>query len=99
MVSGGEPIVYAVSRYPRLQFISANGRRTGNPSELSQNAWLGAAASAVGSMLLRRHGRNKEKTAEYLKALTYDRRIWKDSIDRRRQEGPPGQPRHQERAM
>jgi multiple sugar transport system substrate-binding protein len=33
----------------------------------------------TGSALFK-HGRNKEKAAEYLKALTYDRQIWKDSI-------------------
>ena len=27
-----------------------------------------------------KHGKNKEKAAEYIKALTYDRSIWKDSI-------------------
>ena len=27
-----------------------------------------------------KHGQNKEKAAEYIKALTYDRQIWKDSI-------------------
>jgi multiple sugar transport system substrate-binding protein len=27
-----------------------------------------------------KYGQNKEKAAEYIKALTYDRRIWKDSI-------------------
>jgi hypothetical protein len=27
-----------------------------------------------------KHGKNKEKAAEYIKALTYDRGIWKDSI-------------------
>jgi hypothetical protein len=27
-----------------------------------------------------KHGKNKEKAAEYIKALTYDRQIWKDSI-------------------
>ncbi len=33
----------------------------------------------TGSCLLK-HGQNKEKAAEYLKALTYDPQIWKDSI-------------------
>jgi ABC-type glycerol-3-phosphate transport system substrate-binding protein len=27
-----------------------------------------------------KHGQNKEKAAEYIKALTYDKQIWKDSI-------------------
>jgi ABC-type glycerol-3-phosphate transport system substrate-binding protein len=27
-----------------------------------------------------KHGKNKEKAAEYIRALTYDRQIWKDSI-------------------
>ena len=27
-----------------------------------------------------KHGQNKEKAAEYVKALTYDMQIWKDSI-------------------
>ncbi len=27
-----------------------------------------------------KHGKNKEKVAEYIKALTYDKQIWKDSI-------------------
>ena len=27
-----------------------------------------------------KHGRNKEKAAEYIKALTYDRQIWQDSV-------------------
>jgi ABC-type glycerol-3-phosphate transport system substrate-binding protein len=27
-----------------------------------------------------KHGKNKEKAAEYVKALTYDQQIWKDSI-------------------
>jgi len=27
-----------------------------------------------------KHGQNKEKAAEYIKALTYDQQIWKDSI-------------------
>ena len=27
-----------------------------------------------------KHGKNKEKVAEYIKALTYDQQIWKDSI-------------------
>ncbi len=27
-----------------------------------------------------KHGKNKEKAAEYIKALTYDQQIWKDSI-------------------
>ena len=27
-----------------------------------------------------KHGQNKEKAAEYIKSLTYDRQIWKDSI-------------------
>jgi multiple sugar transport system substrate-binding protein len=29
---------------------------------------------------LLKYGRNKENAAEYIKAPTYDRRIWKDSI-------------------
>ena len=29
---------------------------------------------------LMKYGQNKEKAAEYIKALTYDRQIWKDSI-------------------
>jgi len=33
----------------------------------------------TGSALFK-YGQNKEKAAEYLKALTYDRQIWKDSI-------------------
>ncbi|MCB1495863.1 MAG: extracellular solute-binding protein [Bauldia sp.] len=33
----------------------------------------------TGSALFK-YGKNKEKAAEYLKALTYDRQIWKDSI-------------------
>ncbi|SDB23950.1 ABC transporter substrate-binding protein [Bauldia litoralis] len=33
----------------------------------------------TGSALFK-HGQNKEKAAEYIKALTYDPRIWKDSI-------------------
>jgi ABC-type glycerol-3-phosphate transport system substrate-binding protein len=35
-----------------------------------------------------KHGQNKEKAAEYLKALTYNMRIWKDSIAG----SPSGQP-------
>ena len=27
-----------------------------------------------------KHGKNKEKAAEYIQSLTYDRQIWKDSI-------------------
>ena len=27
-----------------------------------------------------KNGKNKEKAAEYIKALTYDQQIWKDSI-------------------
>ena len=27
-----------------------------------------------------KHGRNKEQVAEYIRALTYDRQIWQDSI-------------------
>jgi multiple sugar transport system substrate-binding protein len=27
-----------------------------------------------------KHGKNKEKAAEYIKALTYDRQIWQDSV-------------------
>ena len=33
----------------------------------------------TGSALFK-YGKNKEKAAEYIKALTYDRQIWKDSI-------------------
>ncbi len=33
----------------------------------------------TGSALFK-HGKNKEKAAEYIKALTYDAQIWKDSI-------------------
>jgi multiple sugar transport system substrate-binding protein len=33
----------------------------------------------TGSALFK-HGQNKEKAAEYIKALTYDKQIWKDSI-------------------
>ena len=36
---------------------------------------------------LLKYGQNKEKAAEYIRALTYDRQIWKD-FDRRRQERP-----------
>lgn len=43
----------------------------------------GGAGSTVfwttGSALFK-YGKNKEKAAEYIKALTYDRQIWKDSI-------------------
>jgi ABC-type glycerol-3-phosphate transport system substrate-binding protein len=37
-----------------------------------------------------KHGQNKEKAAEYIKALTYDRQIWKDSIVGTKS-GHPGQ--------
>ena len=37
-----------------------------------------------------KHGKNKEKAAEYIKALTYDQQIWKDSIVGT-QSGHPGQ--------
>jgi multiple sugar transport system substrate-binding protein len=37
-----------------------------------------------------KHGQNKEKAAEYIKALTYDQQIWKDSIVGTRS-GHPGQ--------
>ncbi len=36
-----------------------------------------------------KHGKNKEKAAEYIKALTYDQQIWKD-FDRRHRERPSG---------
>jgi multiple sugar transport system substrate-binding protein len=37
-----------------------------------------------------KHGQNKEKAAEYIRALTYDRQIWQDSI-KGTQSGHPGQ--------
>ncbi len=37
-----------------------------------------------------KYGQNKEKAAEYIKALTYDRQIWKDSIVGTKS-GHPGQ--------
>jgi ABC-type glycerol-3-phosphate transport system substrate-binding protein len=37
-----------------------------------------------------KHGKNKEKVAEYIRALTYDRQIWQDSIAGT-QSGHPGQ--------
>jgi len=37
-----------------------------------------------------KYGQNKEKAAEYVKALTYDRQIWKDSIVGTKS-GHPGQ--------
>jgi ABC-type glycerol-3-phosphate transport system substrate-binding protein len=37
-----------------------------------------------------KHGKNKEKVAEYIKALTYDRQIWQDSIAGT-ETGHPGQ--------
>ena len=37
-----------------------------------------------------KHGKNKEKAAEYIKALTYDQQIWKDSIAGT-ESGHPGQ--------
>ena len=37
-----------------------------------------------------KHGKNKEKAAEYIKALTYDQQIWKDSIQGT-ESGHPGQ--------
>jgi ABC-type glycerol-3-phosphate transport system substrate-binding protein len=37
-----------------------------------------------------KYGQNKEKAAEYIKALTYDRQIWKDSIAGTKS-GQPGQ--------
>ncbi len=37
-----------------------------------------------------KHGKNKEKAAEYIKALTYDQQIWKDSIVGTKN-GHPGQ--------
>jgi ABC-type glycerol-3-phosphate transport system substrate-binding protein len=37
-----------------------------------------------------KYGQNKEKAAEYIRALTYDRRIWKDSIAGT-ESGHPGQ--------
>jgi multiple sugar transport system substrate-binding protein len=43
----------------------------------------GAAGSTVfwtTGVALFKYGKNKEKAAEYIKALTYDRQIWKDSI-------------------
>jgi ABC-type glycerol-3-phosphate transport system substrate-binding protein len=39
---------------------------------------------------LMKYGQNKEKAAEYIKALTYDRQIWKDSIVGTKS-GHPGQ--------
>ena len=39
---------------------------------------------------LLKYGQNKEKAAEYIKALTYDRQIWKDSIVGTKS-GHPGQ--------
>lgn len=43
----------------------------------------------TGSALFK-HGKNKEKAAEYIKALTYDAQIWKDSIVGT-ESGHPGQ--------
>ena len=43
----------------------------------------------TGSALFK-HGKNKEKAAEYLRALTYDAQIWKDSIVGT-ESGHPGQ--------
>ena len=37
-----------------------------------------------------KHGRNKEKAAEYIQALTYDRQIWQDSVAGT-ETGHPGQ--------
>ena len=37
-----------------------------------------------------KYGQNKDKAAEYIKALTYDRQIWKDSIVGTKS-GHPGQ--------
>jgi multiple sugar transport system substrate-binding protein len=39
---------------------------------------------------LLKHGQNKEKAAEYIKSLTYDKQIWKDSIVGTKS-GHPGQ--------
>ena len=43
----------------------------------------------TGSALFK-HGKNKEKAAEYIRALTYDPQIWKDSIQGT-ESGHPGQ--------
>jgi multiple sugar transport system substrate-binding protein len=37
-----------------------------------------------------KHGRNKEQAAEYIRALTYDQQIWRDSIEGT-ESGHPGQ--------
>ena len=57
-----------------------------NPSDLRMGPlprFAGGEGSTVfwttGAALFK-HGQNKEKAAEYVKALTYDQQIWKDSI-------------------
>ena len=52
----------------------------------------------TGSALFK-HGKNKEKAAEYIKALTYDAQIWKDSIagTASGHPGVPVTPRHSDR--
>src|SRR5580693_6354375 len=40
----------------------------------------GSTVFLTSGCALLKHGQNKEKAAEYIKALTYDKQIWKDSI-------------------
>ena len=67
-----------------------------DPKELHMGA-LPKFANGQGSTVfwttgcaLFKHGRNKEKAAEYIQALTYDRQIWQDSVAGT-ETGHPGQ--------
>jgi multiple sugar transport system substrate-binding protein len=57
-----------------------------NPADLHLGPlpkFAGGAGSTVfwtTGCALFKHGKNKEKVAEYIRALTYDRQIWQDSI-------------------
>ena len=69
-----------------LQCPAPHGRRTGRTRAAEAGA-LPKFAHGEGSTVfwttgacLFKHGQNKEKAAEYIKALTYDAQIWKDSI-------------------
>ena len=69
-----------------LQRAFAHGAELGRP-ELLHMGPLPKFANGEGSTVfwttgcaLFKHGKNKEKAAEYIKALTYDPQIWQDSI-------------------
>ncbi len=80
-----------------LQRAAAHGRRTGTIRSFCIMGPLPKFANGEGSTVfwttgcaLFKHGKNKEKAAEYIKALTYDPQIWKDSIAGT-ESGHPGQ--------